>query len=126
MIRGGVVAFNDHYFHMDRVAEVVEKSGIKAGLAWCVFGIGDEYEVGANLDGTLEFIERWKGGVDDRLQLLIGPHSPYVCPPDFLMRVARIARKRDLTVHLHVAESQEQVENSLQVHGKTLSPTWNP
>jgi 5-methylthioadenosine/S-adenosylhomocysteine deaminase len=119
MIRGGVAGYNDHYFYMDRVAEVVEQSGMKAGLTWCVFGIGDDKEVGANLDGTLAFIERWQGKADGRLRLLLGPHSPYVCPPAFLARVASIAKARGLTVHLHVAESQEQVDNSLKMYGKS-------
>ncbi|MBI3244287.1 MAG: amidohydrolase [Chloroflexi bacterium] len=121
MIRGGVVGFNDHYFYMDRVAEVVEQSGLKAGLTWCVFGIGDDKEVGANLDGALAFIDRWQARTqaDGRLRLLLGPHSPYLCPPHFLRRVAGLAAERGLTVHLHVAESQEQVDNSLKAHGKT-------
>jgi len=119
MLRGGCVAFNDHYFYMDRVAEVVEQAGMKAGLTWCVFGLGDDKEVGANLDGTLAFIDRWQGRAEGRLRLLLGPHSPYVCPPDFLARVAQIAKERGLTVHLHAAESPEQVENSLRAHGRT-------
>jgi len=61
MLRSGTVAFNDHYFYMDRVAEVVEQSGMKATLTWCVFGLGDDKEVGTNLDGTLGFIDRWQG-----------------------------------------------------------------
>ena len=119
MIRGGVAAFNDHYFYMDRVAEVVEQSGLKGGLAWCVFGIGDDKEIGANLDGTLAFVERWQDRAGGRLRLMLGPHSPYICPPEFLARVAAIAHERGLTIHLHVAESQEQVDNSLRAHGKT-------
>ncbi len=119
MIRGGVVGFNDHYFHMDRVAEVVEDSGMKAGLAWCVFGIGDDREVGANLEGTLDFVDRWRDRAEGRLRLLLGPHSPYVCPPELLARVAELAAERELPVHLHVAESEEQVANSLEAHGRT-------
>lgn len=119
MLRGGCVAFNDHYFYMDRVAEVVEQAGMKAGLTWCVFGIGDDKEVGANLDGTLAFIDRWRTRADGRLRLLLGPHSPYVCPPDFLARCATVARERDLTLHLHLSESQAQVDNSVKAHGKT-------
>lgn len=119
MIRTGCVAFNDHYFYMDRVAEVVEQSGMKANLAWCVFGIGDDKEVGATLEGTLHFVERWQGRADGRLKLSLGPHSPYVCPPDFLRRVAALADERGLPVHLHVAESQQQVENSIRTYGKT-------
>ncbi|HLE27411.1 MAG TPA: amidohydrolase [Anaerolineales bacterium] len=119
MIRSGVVGFNDHYFYMDRVAEVVEQSGMKAALTWCVFGIGDDKEIGANLEGTLAFIDRWQGRAAGRLRLLLGPHSPYICPPDFMVRAARLAAGGGLTIHLHLAESQEQVDNSLQAYGKT-------
>jgi 5-methylthioadenosine/S-adenosylhomocysteine deaminase len=119
MIRSGTVAFNDHYFYMDRVAEVVEQSGMKATLTWCVFGLGDDKEIGANLDGTLAFIDRWQGAGDGRFRAVLGPHSPYVCPPEFLRRVETLAAERSLPIHLHVAESQEQVDNSLKAWGKT-------
>jgi len=119
MIRSGTVGFNDHYFYMDRVAEVVQRSGMKAQLAWCVFGIGADKEVGPGLDGTLEFIARWQNAADGRIHTCLGPHSPYVCPPEFLARIAALAAERDLAVHLHVAESAEQVENALARHGQT-------
>ncbi len=119
MIRSGAAGFNDHYFYMDQVAQVVAESGLKAGLTWCVFGIGDEHEVGANLQGTLDFIDRWQSQAGGRLRLMLGPHSPYLCPPEFLGRVAEIASERNLAVHLHVAESREQVDNSIATHGKT-------
>jgi len=121
MIRSGCVAFNDHYFFMDRVARIVETSGMKAALTWCQFGIGDDKEVGANLDGALAFIDAWQGKADSRIRTVLGPHSPYVCPPEFLKRVAEIARTRRLPVHIHLAESPDQVERSRQQHG--LTPT---
>lgn len=118
MIRGGVVGFNDHYFHMDRVAAVALESGMKATLAWCVFGIGHESEVGPGLDGTLDWIAEVEEQGQGRVRAVLGPHSPYVCPPEFLRRVADIARERGLGVHLHVAESEEQVAQSLARHGR--------
>jgi len=120
MIRGGVAGFNDHYFFMDRVAEVVEQSAMKAALAWCVFGIGDDKEIGANLEETLRFIERWSGRAQGRLRLFLGPHSPYICPPEFLRRIAELAHARNLGIHLHLSESEEQVESSLRANG--MSP----
>src|SRR3990172_5560510 len=120
MIRSGVVGFNDHYFYMDRVAEVGEQSGMKAALTWCVFGIGDDKEIGANLEGTLAFIDRWQGRAEGRLRLFLGPHSPYICPPGFLRRIAELASERSLGIHLHLSESEEQVENSLRANG--MSP----
>jgi 5-methylthioadenosine/S-adenosylhomocysteine deaminase len=58
MIRSGTVAYNDKYFYMDRVAEVVRESGMKASLTWTVFGIGEQAEMGANLEGTVDWIRR--------------------------------------------------------------------
>ncbi len=121
MIRSGTVAFNDHYFYMDRVAEVVEQSGLKAALTWCQFGIGADKEVGADLGGTLAFIDRWQGVAGGRIRTVLGPHSPYLCPPEFLREVSAVAREHQLPLHIHLAESPEQLENSLRMHG--LTPT---
>ncbi len=120
MIRCGTVGFADHYFWMDRVAEVVEQSGLRATLAWCVFGLGAEQEIGGTtLDLTVDFVQRWQGAADGRIHTVLGPHSPYVCSPDFLTQVAERAAALGVGVHLHVAESQEQVDNSLAEHGRT-------
>jgi 5-methylthioadenosine/S-adenosylhomocysteine deaminase len=119
MIRSGCVAFNDHYFYMDRVAEIVDQSGMKATLTWCQFGIGADKEVGADLPGALAFVDRWQGQAGGRIRTLLGPHSPYVCPPEFLREISALAREHNLPLHIHLAESPEQMENSLKAHGKT-------
>ncbi len=120
MIRSGTVAFADHYFWMDQVARVVEASGMKALLAWCVFGLGAEQEIGGTtLARTMEFVLRWQNAGDGRIQTTLGPHSPYICSPQFLERVVDAARQLGVGIHLHVAESQEQVDRSMQQYGKT-------
>ncbi len=121
MLRSGCVAFNDHYFYMDRVAEVVEQSGMKAALTWCQFGLGADKEVGADLAGTLAFVDRWQGAAGGRIKTILGPHSPYVCPPEFLREVSALAREHGVPLHIHLAESPEQMKNSLKQHG--LTPT---
>ncbi len=120
MIRGGIAAFADHYFWMDQVARVVEEAGMKALLAWCIFGLGAAQEVGgATLERTEEFVSRWQNAGDGRIKTTLGPHSPYICSPQFLQRAVNRARKLGVGIHLHVAESQEQVDRSLKEHGKT-------
>ena len=121
MLRSGCVGFNDHYFYMDRVAEVVEQAGMKATLTWCQFGVGADKEVGSDLNGTLAFVDRWQGQAGGRLRTVLGPHSPYLCPPGFLREVSALAREHQLPLHIHLAESPEQMANSLQAHG--LTPT---
>ena len=120
MIRGGTVGFADHYFWMDRVAEVVEQAGLRATLAWCVFGLGADQEIGGTtLELTVDFVQRWQGAAGGRIRTVLGPHSPYICSPEFLARTAEKAAELGVGLHLHVSESQEQVDNSLARHGRT-------
>ncbi len=120
MIRGGVVAFADHYFWMDQVARVVEESGMKALLAWCIFGLGAAKEVGGvSLETTTNFCVRWQNAGDGRIKTTLGPHSPYICTPDFLRRVIAAAQRLGVGIHLHVSESPEQVDNSFKQYGQS-------
>lgn len=120
MIRSGTVGFADHYFWMDQVARAVEESGMKALLAWCQFGIGKEHEVGgAVLEDTVAFVRNWHGAADGRIRCALGPHSPYMCPPDFLRRVVDEAGRLGVGIHIHLAESEEQVRNSRSQHGRS-------
>jgi len=119
MIRSGTVMYNDKYFHMDRVAEVVRQSGMKAALTWTVFGQeSDEGFTGRDLDGTAAWIRDMAAEAHPRLRTYLGPHSPYICPPPFIERVVSLAHELGQGIHLHLAESEEQVANSLDRHGQ--------
>ncbi len=120
MIRSGTVGFADHYFWMDRVAEVAAQSGMKALLAWCWFGVDTGKEVGGTtLEATERFVERWHGQSEGRIRACLGPHSPYMCSPEALKQVVAAAERLGTGIHLHVSESREQVETSLKAHGRT-------
>lgn len=120
MIRCGTVGFADHYFWMEQTAKVVAQSGMKALLAWCHFGLAPEQEVGGTtLADTVAFARAWHGEADGRIRVALGPHSPYMCAPEVLGQVAEAAAELGVAVHLHLAESREQVDNSLRRHGAT-------
>jgi 5-methylthioadenosine/S-adenosylhomocysteine deaminase len=115
MIESGITYVADHYFFMDEVAEAIQKGGIRANLAWAVF----EHEGLDKLNRTSEFIQRWQGKAEGRIKTWLGPHSPYLCGPAFLRTCAHMAEKLDVGVHIHVAETREQVEASLAQYGQT-------
>ncbi len=120
MIQAGIVGFADHYFWMDETARAVEECGMKALLAWCHFGSGREREVGAkSFEETVAFVERWKGAAEGRIRTTMGPHSPYMDPPEVLQRVVEEAHRVGVGAHFHLSESQEQFENSLARHRRT-------
>lgn len=117
MIRSGTVGFADHYFYMDKVASVVERSGLKALLAWCVFGLPSE--VGTDVSGAVAFAKHFQNSAGGRIKTCLGPHAPYTCPKEFLAEIGEIARREELGVHIHLAESDEQYRASVERHGQS-------
>ena len=115
MIEAGITYVADHYFFMDEVAKAINKGGIRANLAWAVF----EHQGLVQLNKTSEFISRWQGKADNRIKTWLGPHSPYLCGPDFLHKCAQIAADLGVGIHLHAAETQDQVDASLAQYKKT-------
>jgi len=115
MIEGGVTSVADHYFHMDRAAEAVEKAGTRAALGWAVFGDQDR----AGVERTASFAEEYSGAADGRITTWLAPHAPYTCDEAFLRSVAKEAERLDLGIHIHAAETRDQTRASLEAHGKT-------
>lgn len=120
MIRSGTVAFADHYFWMPQVARVVAEAGLKASLAWCVFGSDFAPEMGPTTLGlTEDFVAEFQNSAGGRIKTLLGPHSPYISNTRALEEAASVARKLGVGCHIHVSESQAQVDNSYKQYGKS-------
>jgi 5-methylthioadenosine/S-adenosylhomocysteine deaminase len=118
LIRGGVVGFGDQYFFMDAVAQAALESGLRANLSWCTFG-ADGGEIGGDLASVAAFAETWQSAGEGRIKTSLGPHSPYLCAPQFLARSAAVAARLGVGIHLRVSESQEQVDFSLLAYDMT-------
>ena len=115
MIENGVTSVADHYFNMDHIARAVETAGMRANLAWAVFG----HEGEKKLDQTVDFINRWQGGAGGRITTWLGPHAPYTTSPEFLKLSAQKAAKNNVGIHIHVSETANQVALSLKEFGIT-------
>ncbi len=115
MIEAGVTCVADHYFYMDQAARAVEEAGTRAALGWAVFG--DQGE--AMLNRTAQFVERWQGAAGGRITTWLAPHAPYTCDDDFLRASAQRARDLGVGIHIHVAETTEQTQASLEKRGIT-------
>jgi 5-methylthioadenosine/S-adenosylhomocysteine deaminase len=117
MIESGTTTFSDMYFFMDRAAEAVEESGMRACLARGLVGTGSEAETG--LEESKEFLEKWQGAAKGRISIWLGPHAPYTCPPDYLDKVLALAQDYRAGIHIHVAETKDEVEQINKLYGKT-------
>ncbi|HZK25493.1 MAG TPA: amidohydrolase [Oscillospiraceae bacterium] len=109
MIKGGTTAFADMYFFMEQVAEAVEEAGMRAVLCRGLVGVGQEAESG--LEESKHFVQRWHGRADGRITTMLGPHAPYTCPPDYLKRVLALQEELQVPIHIHLAETTDEVED---------------
>lgn len=114
MLKGGTTTFSDMYFFMDRVAEAVAESGIRAVLARGLIGKEDSNEALADSE---RFISKWHGHAGGRIHTHLGPHAPYTCPPSFLHQIMESATRTGRPMQIHLAETAGEVEKSRAVHG---------
>jgi 5-methylthioadenosine/S-adenosylhomocysteine deaminase len=117
MIRSGTTTFNDLYFFMDVVAEAVQESGMRACLARGLVGTGPQAERG--LEESKELLKKWQGAAEGRISVLLGPHAPYTCPPPYLEQVLTLAQDFQAGIHIHVAETADEVRQIDDLYGKT-------
>ncbi len=118
MIKSGTTTFADMYFFMDRVAQAVEESGVRANLSRGATFINGDSDLD-KLDESEEFFTKWNGRADGRIKVDIAPHAPYTCPPKYIKLCGELARKLGTNIHIHLSESRKEVEDSRKEHGKS-------
>ncbi len=117
MIKSGTTTFADMYFSMDQVAQAVDRSGMRACLSRGMIGAGPMSEQA--ITDSIELVKKWHNQGDGRISIMLGPHAPYTCPPDYLSRVADLAADLGVGVHIHVAETLGEVADMAAQYGKT-------
>jgi len=117
MIKSGTTAFADMYFNMEQAASAVEKSGLRACLSRGM--IGTAPNAGLALEESINFIEEWNGRAGGRIKAMLGPHAPYTCPSEYLKKVIELAGKHGVGIHIHVAETKDEVEQIYTSYGKS-------
>ncbi|MBI4813829.1 MAG: amidohydrolase family protein [Methanobacterium sp.] len=113
MIKSGTTTCNDMYFFMDDVARAVDEAGMRGLLCHGMIDLFDEEKRKAEYKETLRIIEKCHNTADGRIQVALGPHTPYTCSPELLNWVRKKADEKGLRIHIHVSETEKEVEDSL-------------
>ncbi|MBC7264298.1 MAG: amidohydrolase [Chloroflexi bacterium] len=137
MLKSGTTAFVESMiagrYGFDGIAEVVVRSGIRAALSKVVMDIptyatqtdimypGMKEDPEISMRQALEAHDKWQGAADGRIQVWFGPRPPGGCTPELYRRVARHAAERGMSVTIHLAEVQADVEYIRREYG--MSPT---
>lgn len=117
MIQSGTTAFCDMYFFMEEVAKALEESGIRGVLTRGL--IEEQGKNEEKLRETRELFENWHGKGNGRIKVMVAPHAPYTCSPDFLMECLKLAKELNTGIHIHLSETKKEVEDSFKNFGKS-------
>jgi len=117
MIASGTTSFADMYVHMDQVAQAVVDSGMRASLTRGVVFLQDDG--GKRMTEALHLINTWTGAGEGRITTMLGPHAPYTCPPQPLSEIISLARSRQIPLHIHLAETREEVVKIRERYSQT-------
>ena len=118
MLRGGTTCVNENYFFPDVQAATYKKFGFRARIglpvidfptAWAASD--DEY-----FDKAGEVHDQWRG--DALIDTAFAPHAPYTVNDTSFERIRVLADQLDVPVHLHLHETAQEVQQSIEQHGQ--------
>lgn len=118
MLANGVTTSVEMYFHPERIAAAVGRTGARAVIATPLIP----------LPGRPPFEEQLRDAValaakapdDGSVEYGIGPHAAYTVPPPVLRETAVAAREHGMLLHLHVAETATEGDQLLAEHGRSV------
>ncbi len=117
MLKGGTSCFTDMYFLPQMLAKAVTETGIRANIGLVVSDFASPWAQGADdyIQKGLEVYDNYKHY--DTLRFCFAPHAPYTVSDVPLKKIATLSQELDLNIHMHVHETQDEIQQSLAKYG---------
>ncbi len=117
LIKSGTTTFSDMYFYMEDVARAVDDAGIRAVLSYGMIDFTDAEKREAEIKENMALYNACNGMADGRIKVFFGPHSPYTASEELLVKVRELADEYNMGIHIHVSETQKEINDSLDEKG---------
>ena len=107
MIRTGTTCFADQYFYMKDIYPVVDRSGMRAALAYGIVELGNEESRKREIQSITAFLESFSD--HPRIKGWVGPHAFFVDNSEEIIALElELAKKFNTGLHIHFATSSEE------------------
>jgi len=117
MIKSGTTFFADMYWHWKGTARAVTEMGMRAALSAAFFDFDDPDRAEAMKRQVMD-LHAASTDYPDRIQFILGPHAIYTVSSDSLRWLGEYAIRHGLLVHLHLSETQKEVDDCLAKYGR--------
>jgi 5-methylthioadenosine/S-adenosylhomocysteine deaminase len=118
MIRSGTVLINDMYYHSRIGGLAVAEVGMRAVIGQSIFDFATKFGSGPD-----EYLQRAKSLAAEfrdhsLIDVAIAPHALYTTSPQTIAKATELAHAEDLSLHMHVAETQWEIDETRKKYGK--------
>ncbi len=114
MIRSGTTRFWDMYWHPEATARAVADAGIAATIGAPLFDLNGD--AGKLRESALRSLDRL-AELGPAVRPALAPHSIYMVSEGSLRWIAELSAEREVPVHIHLSETEREVEDCLAAHG---------
>ena len=125
MIKNGTTAFAESGgVHMDRVADAVIESGMRAAIAKSTMDMGNAITGAMKetaqeaIDNTIDLYKRYQGAGDGRIDIWFAIRQVMTCSRELISMVGENAKKYHTGIHAHLCEHKDEVSFCLQNYKK--------
>lgn len=117
MLRGGITTCSDMYFYPEAAAEAFAEMGMRAvvGVVMLEFPTAFASDADDYLRKGLAARDQWQG--HPLIGFSIAPHAPYTVSDASFGRALAIADELSLPIHMHIHETAQEIDDSLNLHG---------
>jgi 5-methylthioadenosine/S-adenosylhomocysteine deaminase len=117
MIKNGITVFNDMYWFFEGTARAVQEMGLRAILSGVFIDLFDpakrDEQIRLNTD-LLHVAQKY----EPHVRFALGPHGIYTVSRESLHWIRDFAEKNDLLIHMHLSETEQEVQFSKERYGR--------
>jgi 5-methylthioadenosine/S-adenosylhomocysteine deaminase len=118
MIRSGTTCFNEHFFFPEAIARQATDSKIRATIGATIINFPTNWSKD-EVDGFNQFKSLYEQSANnDLLNFALAPHAPYTTTDFILREIADYSKEHHLPIHIHLHETETEVNDSLKQYGK--------
>ena len=117
MIRTGTTTFNDQYWFFKDSMRAAREMGIRIATGYDVLDKGDPAEAERQKEQCVRVSEEFKSQSDEGFIYGLAFHAVYSVSEPMIVWINDFARKNKLRLHIHLCETQKEVEDCKAAHG---------
>ena len=115
MIKSGTTTIADMYLFMDKVAQAVSETGMRAGISKGPLKFSN---MQWDANSVVDYHKRWHNSANQKIKVHIEVHSVYMFNRQSLIDAAKLAKELNTGIFIHILETKNENQECIKKYGK--------